>query len=488
MSFDIVIRGGTIVTASDVSRADLGIRDGRIAAIADRLTGAGREIDATGRLVLPGGIDAHCHLDQPQAPGLASKGAVMADGFRTGSLSAMCGGTTTIVPFCVQHRGQSVTAAVADYHARAEGQAHIDYAFHLIISDPTPAVLGQELPALIRKGHTSLKVYMTYDALVLSDSQILDVFEVAREEKAIVLIHAENHEIIGWLATRLEASGQTRPLHHARSRPLMVEREATHRALSLAEVAQTPLMIVHVSGGEPLDEIRRARARGLQVFAETCPQYLLLTDADLDLPDMDGAKAMCSPPPRDTAAQAALWQGIRDGTVNVFNSDHAPYRFDGEGKLKAGKRASFRAVANGLPGLETRLPILFSEGVVKGRIDLCRFVELTATNNAKLYGLYPRKGTIAVGADADLVLWDPEKTRRIDNDFLHHNVDYTPFEGLEVQGWPETVLSRGEVVFDRGEVLARPGRGRFLPQTTSSAWGNQGGNLGRQHDEEHAWT
>lgn len=476
MMFDLVIRGGSIVTASDVTRADLGINDGRITAIADKLSGGAREIDATGRYVLPGGIDAHCHLDQPQAPGLASKGAVMADGFETGSLSAMCGGTTTIVPFCVQHRGQSVTAAVADYHARAEGQAYTDYAFHLIISDPTPEVLGQELPALIRRGHTSLKVYMTYDALVLSDRQILDVFEVAREEKAIMLIHAESHEIIGWLADRLEASGRTSPKYHATSRPQPVERAATHHALSLAEIVGVPLMIVHVSGGAPLDEIRRARARGFDVFAETCPQYLLLTEADLDLPDMDGARVMCSPPPRDTAAQAALWQGIRDGTINVINSDHAPYRFDSAGKLKAGPKAPFRAVANGIPGLETRLPILFSEGVMKGRIDLCRFVALTATNNAKLYGLYPRKGTIAVGSDADLAIWDPQARRSIANADLHHNVDYTPFEGLDVRGWPVTVISRGEIVVDDGKVLARKGRGVFLPQAVSSAWQTQGGD------------
>ena len=470
MTFDLVIRDGIIATASDVTKADLGIREGRIVAIADRIAGGERVIDATGRLVLPGGIDAHCHLDQPQAPGLAAKGAKMADGFRSGSISAAFGGTTTIVPFCVQHRGESLTAAVDDYHRRAEGQSVTDYAFHLIVSDPTPAVLGQELPALIRRGHTSIKVYMTYDAMQLSDRQILDVFETARAEKAVMLIHAENHEIIGWLADRLEQQGKTRPAFHATSRPLAVEREATHRAVTLAEIAGVPLVIVHVSGGEPLEEIRRARSRGHVVIAETCPQYLLLTEADLDMPDMLGAKAMCSPPPRDTAAQAALWRGIEDGTIDIFNSDHAPYRFDAEGKLKAGPDASFRAVANGIPGLETRLPILFSEGVVKGRIDLSRFVALTATNNAKLYGLHPRKGTIAVGADADLAVWDPEKRVTITNDLLHHNVDYTPFEGLEVQGWPETVISRGEVIIENQELKARPGRGQFLEQQTSSAW------------------
>jgi dihydropyrimidinase len=470
MSFDLVIRGGTIATASDVTKADLGIKDGRIAAIAEHIADGEVVIDATGRLVLPGGIDAHCHLDQPQAPGLAAKGAKMADGFRSGSISAAFGGTTTIVPFCVQHRGESLTAAVADYHRRAEGQSVTDYAFHLIVSDPTPAVLGQELPALIRRGHTSLKVYMTYDAMQLSDRQILDVFETARQEKAVMLIHAENHEMIGWLADRLERQGRTKPVAHATSRPLAVEREATHRAVTLAEIAGVPLVIVHVSGGDPLEEIRRARARGHVVIAETCPQYLLLTEADLDLPDMLGAKAMCSPPPRDSAAQAALWRGIEDGTIDVFNSDHAPYCFDSDGKLKAGPNPSFRAVANGIPGLETRLPILFSEGVVKGRIDLPRFVALTATNNAKLYGLHPQKGTIAVGSDADLAIWDPEKRVTITNDILHHNVDYTPFEGLEVQGWPETIVSRGEMIIENNQLKATPGRGRFLTQQRSSAW------------------
>lgn len=470
MTFDLVIRNGTIATAADVFKADIGVRNGCVVAIADRIVSGDRIIDAAGKFILPGGIDAHCHLDQPQAPGLASKGARMADGFRSGSISAAFGGTTTIVPFCVQHRGQSLIAAVDDYHRRADGSSVTDYAFHLIVSDPTAPVLGQELPALLRRGHSSIKVYMTYDAMQLSDRQILDVFETARREKAVMLIHAENHEIIGWLADRLEQAGRTKPVEHARSRPLPVEREATHRAMTLAEIAGVPLVIVHVSGGAPLEEIRRARAGGHVVFAETCPQYLLLTEDDLDLPDMLGAKAMCSPPPRDRDAQRALWRGIEDGTVDIFNSDHAPYRFDNEGKLKAGPEASFRAVANGIPGLETRMPILFSEGVVKGRIDLQRFVALTATNNAKLYGLHPRKGTIAVGSDADIVLWDAEKRVTITNDLLHHNVDYTPYEGMIVQGWPQTVISRGDVIVDAGELKAQPGRGRFLTQETSSAW------------------
>ena len=306
------------------------------------------------------------------------------------------------------------------------------------------------------------------------------MLSLAREEKAIVLIHAENHEILGWLTARLEAQGRTRPSDHAASRPLPVEREATHRAVTLGEIAGAPLVIVHISGADPLEEVRRARARGLTVIAETCPQYLLLTAADLEMPDMEGAKAMCSPPPRDTAAQASLWRGIEDGTIDIVNSDHAPYRFDARGKLNAGPNPPFRKVANGIPGLETRLPLLFSEGVVKGRIDLPRFVALTATNNARTYGLHPRKGTIAIGADADLAIWDPEKRVTIRNAALHHNVDYTPFEGLEVQGWPETVLSRGETIVEAGELRGAPGRGRFLEQGASAAWGAAG--------REKPWT
>lgn len=468
--FDTVIRGGTVATASDVFRADIGILDGRIAAIAERLGDAERVIDATGRLVLPGGIDAHVHIDQVQAPGLASAGARMVDGFLSGTRSAAFGGTTCTLSFAVQHRGASLRAAVEDYHRRAAGNAYLDYSFHLVLADPRPEVLGQELPALVARGHRSLKVYMTYEAMRLSDTQILDVLEVAREQRAVVLVHAENHEIIGWLADRLERRGQTAPRFHATSRPLPVEREATHRALTLGEIAGVPLVIVHVSGAEPLEEIRRARARGVTVIAETCPQYLTLTEQDLDQPDMLGAKVMCSPPPRDTASQAACWRGIEDGTFELFNSDHAPYRFDAEGKLRAGPSAPFRKVSNGVPGLATRLPILFSEGVVAGRISLPRFVALTAANNAAVYGL-DRKGRIAVGADADIAIWDPERRMTITNDLLHHDVDYTPWEGMSVTGWPERVLSRGEMIVEHGELRAKPGRGRFIEQSVSSAFG-----------------
>jgi len=456
--FDLVIRNGTVATAADVSRCDIGIKAGKVAALAERLTG-GREIDAGGKLVLPGGVDAHCHFDQP-----TGDGSQMADDFRTGSISAACGGTTTIIPFAAQAKGQSLRAAVEDYHGRAAGKAVIDYAFHLIISDPSPQVLGQELPALLRDGYTSFKIYMTYDDLKLDDRQVLDVLEFARREGAMAMIHAENSDCIAWLTEKLEAAGRTAPRYHATSRPPPVEREATHRAITLAELIDVPVLIVHVSGREAIEQIRWAQGRGLKIYAETCPQYLFLSEEDLDRPGFEGAKCVCSPPPRGKDNQAFVWQGLTGGVFQVFSSDHAPFRFDTPtGKRNAGADAPFRAVPNGIPGVETRLPLLFSEGVMAGRLPLESFVALTATNPAKIYGLHPRKGTIVVGADADLVLWDPERRVTLTNALLHHNVDYTPYEGMRLTGWPVMTLSRGEPVCRDGAPLGAPGRGQFLP-------------------------
>jgi dihydropyrimidinase len=474
VEFDLIIKAGTVATASDTFRSDVGILGGKIVALADSLNGAKRTIDASGKLVLPGGIDAHCHLDQPRARGLASGGAIMADGFESGSLSAVFGGTTTIIPFAVQHRGQSVKAAVADYHQRANGKSYIDYGFHLIVSDPTPEVLRNELPALIADGHASVKVYMTYEAMRLSDRQILDVLEVNQRAGALTMIHAENYECITWLTERLEAAGKTEPRYHEDSRPMAIEREATHRAITLSEVAQAHLLIVHVSGSEAIEEIRRARSRGVKIFAETCPQYLFLSTHDLAQPDFLGAKCMCSPPPRDPSNQRHVWQGIEDGLFDIFSSDHAPYRFDEGGKLMYGRKVSFSRVANGIPGLETRSALLFSEGVMTGRLDLNRFVALNSTNAAKLYGLHPQKGTIAIGADADIAIWDTARKVTITNDMLHHNVDYTPYEGRTITGWPITVIARGQVICDNGELIGKPGYGKFLkryrPKKEDKVW------------------
>jgi dihydropyrimidinase len=456
MEFDLVVRGGTIATASDSYRADIGIRAGRIAAIADTLS-APRVIDAGGLLVLPGGIDSHVHIEQQ-----GTDGSVTADDFETGTRAAACGGTTTIMPFAMQVAGQSLRETTDAYRRRADGKAMIDFAIHLIVADPTGTVVGQELPALIRDGYTSFKIYMTYDDLKLNDRQILDVLALARREGAMTMIHAENADCISWLTARLAAAGKTAPRFHCASRPMPVEREATHRAVSLAELLDVPMLLVHVSGREAVEEIRRAQARGLKVYAETCPQYLFLAEDDLALAGFRGATAVCSPPPRERANQDAIWDALSAGVFQVFSSDHSPYRYDDpKGKMVAGPNAPFWKIPNGVPGIETRLPLLF-DGVSRGRITLQQFVALSATNPARIYGLTGRKGSVAVGADADLALWDPACERTIRNADLHHDVDYTPYEGIQVKGWPVHVLSRGEMIVRDFVPLERKGHGQFL--------------------------
>ena len=463
-AFETIVRGGRVVTGNDVPICDIGIRGGRIVALGENLGAADRIIDARGKIVLPGGIDSHVHISQPSGPGI-----VMADDFESGTRSAVFGGNTTVLPFCLQEKGQSLRSAVTAYHALADKQCYADYGFHLIVSDPTPQVLGQELPALIGDGYSSFKVFMTYEGLALTDEQILKVMTVARETGALVMVHAENYDIIRFLTDKLEAEGKTQPQFHAASRPIPAEREATHRALTLAEIVDVPVVIVHVSNGEAIAEIQRARARGLKVLAETCPQYLVLTAKDLEGLNMEGAKYVCSPPPRDAASQQACWDGLTRGTFDLFSSDHCPFRYDDEqGKLVPKGRTSFRWVPNGIPGVETRLPILFSEGVLKKRIDLPRFAALTATNHARAYGLSPRKGSIAVGADADLVLWDPAITRKIAHADLHDGSDYTPYEGIEVTGWPVLTMLRGTVVVENGKLAVAKGCGSFLPRAATS--------------------
>jgi dihydropyrimidinase len=457
-AYDLVVRNAHAISAADAQRCDIGVRGGRIVALADRLGQGRREIDAAGRLVLPGGVDGHCHMDQPMPAPMR-----MADDFESGTRSAACGGTTTVIPFAAQVKGQSLATAVEDYHRRASGKACIDYAFHLIVTDPTEEVLARELPRLIGQGYTSFKIYMTYDDLKLSDREILSVFDVARREGAMVMVHAENSEAIAWLTERLTAAGRTAPKYHAASRPMPVEREATHRAITFSELADVPILIVHVSGADAVEQIRWAHNRGLNIYAETCPQYLFLTAEDLGIEGYQGAKCVCSPPPRDKANQQRIWDGLANGVFQVFSSDHAPFRYeDPHGKKPGGKEVAFPYIPNGIPGLETRLPLLFSEGVLKGRIDLHQFVALTASNPARMYGLYPRKGTIAIGADADLAIWDEKRAVTVRNSALHHAVDYTPYEGLKITGWPALTLSRGEVVWSEGEFRGRRGHGEFL--------------------------
>src|SRR5262245_7919070 len=463
MGFDTIIRGGTVATASDTFTCDVGISGGRIAALGADL-GAAREIvDARGRIVLPGGIDSHVHLSQPAAPGI-----VMADDFASGTRAAAFGGNTMVLPFALQQKGQSLREVVKQYHAKADGQCYVDVSFHLIIADATDRVLGQELPALVNDGYTSFKVFMTYEGLALSDLEMLNVMAVARETGALVMVHAENYDAIRFLTDRLERAGKTAPHFHAKSRPIPVEREATHRAISLAELVDVPVMIVHVSNREAMDEIARAQRRGLKVYGETCPQYLVLTAKDLEGLNMEGAKYVCSPPPRDEASQQACWEGLQQKIFSLFSSDHCPFRYDEpQGKLVPRGRTSFRWVPNGIPGVETRLPILFSEGVKKGRIGLNDFVALTATNHAKTYGLYPKKGTIAVGSDADIAIWDPERVVTIAQSVLHHGSDYTPYEGIKVKGWPVSTMVRGRFVVRDGQLVGAPGGGTYVAREKS---------------------
>ena len=453
--FDLTITGGTVATATDVFHADIGIKDGRIAALGHGLQGQDT-IDAAGKIVVPGGIEAHCHIAQESATG-----GMTSDDYRSGSISAAFGGNSCFVPFAAQHRGMGVSETLALYDSRAQGASVIDYGYHLIVADPTEEVLTKELPAAFDRGVTSFKVFMTYDLMRIDDRQFLDILTVAKENGALTMVHAENSGMISWMSDRLVAGGYTNPRYHAVSHPAMAEVEAINRAISLARLVDAPLFIVHVSTPEGAQLVADARLAGAKIFAETCTQYLFLTRDDLDRPGMDGAKFMCSPPLRDTATQEALWRHLQAGTFSLFSSDHAPYRFDETGKLAKGPNASFKQIANGMPGICMRLPMLFSEGVQKKRITLQQFVALSSSNAAKTYGL-AGKGSIAIGMDADIAIWDPHETREVTADMQNDNMDYSPFEGWQVTGWPITVLSRGARVVDGGALCIEPGHGQYI--------------------------
>jgi len=465
--FDLVIKGGTVATAADTFRADIGITDGRIAALGTGLHGADT-IDATGKLVLPGGIEAHCHIAQESATG-----GMTSDDYRSGSISAAYGGNSCFVPFAAQHRGMGVTETLDLYDSRAKGASVIDYSYHLIVADPTEKVLVEELPAAFARGITSFKVFMTYDLMKVDDRQFLDILTVAKTHGALTMVHAENSGMIAWISDRLVAAGHTQPRYHAPSHPALAEAEAVNRAISLARLVDAPLLIVHVSTPEGAGLVADARLAGAKIFGETCPQYLFLTRDDLDRMDMEGAKYMCSPPVRDVASQNGLWRHLQAGTFSVFSSDHAPYRFDATGKLAKGPDATFKQIANGMPGIGLRLPLLFSEGVNKGRITLQQFVALSATNAARLYGL-SNKGSIAIGMDADIAIWDDHETRTVTAADQHDNMDYTPFEGMSLTGWPTTVLCRGQRVVDAGTLMAQPGHGQFVARDKIDLTGHPG--------------
>jgi dihydropyrimidinase len=462
MSLDLIIRNGTVVTAADTFRGDIGVLDGRIVALGTSLPRAEKEIDATGLTVMPGGVDAHCHIDEP--PFL---NATVADDFASATRAAACGGTTTIVPFVNQLAGHSLEAAVQDYRSKARGKALIDYAFHIILTNIYKPLIDEELPALIERGYRSFKVFMSYQGLMLSDDKIMDVMNVAQRHRSTVLVHAENGHCVHWLSARLESAGRTGLDACADAAPSAVEREATHRAITLAELTGARAVIVHVSSIQALEQIEWGRDRGLPIIAETCPQYLIDQSERLQEPGWEPAKYLFSPPSRGKDNAEKLWARGALGSFQLFSSDHCPFRISGTDGKRASMAAEphFRRVPPGLPGLETRMPLMYDACVLQGRMSAQQFVSLTASNPARTYGLYPRKGNLAPGADADIVLWDTDTRVTITHANLHDACDYSPFEGRSVGAWPVMTLSRGETIWNRGWVCDRYGRGQFLQQS-----------------------
>ncbi|MEM0946530.1 MAG: dihydropyrimidinase [Pseudomonadota bacterium] len=460
---NLVIEDGRLVTPAGIVDGDLAIADGKIVSVGRTQIDAAKRISAGGKLVLPGGVDVHAHIEQ-----ISGMGQWNADTFASATKSAAMGGTTSVISFASQAKGQGLSATVEAYAARAGRGAFIDYAFHILLTDIGVPGFASELGALIGAGHRSLKVFTTYN-IQLNDAELLHVLDLAGQGEALVCVHAENDAIIARSRDALIKAGQTAPRDHATSRPRMAEIEAIERICRFAEYLGQPVMVFHVSTLEGAEAIRVAKARGAPVWAETCPHYLFMTDDVLDRPGPEGAKWMCSPPQRKKQDQNALWSALEDGTISLVSSDHAPYRFDATGKLAAGPAAGFHQIANGLPGLETRLPLMFDAMVSKGRGGVEAFAQLTSTRPAQLYGLQG-KGAIAVGMDADLVIWDLEKTVTYGANDLHDNVGYNPWEGHAVKGWPDSVMLRGEILVHQGEFLAGSAGGAWIDRPEPGAY------------------
>jgi dihydropyrimidinase len=446
-----------VITAADEVHADVLIEHGRVVALAAPGTQewtADRVIDASQKYVLPGGVDAHTHMELPFGGTFAS------DTFETGTRAAAWGGTTTIVDFAVQSRGQALRAGLDAWMEKADGNCSIDYAFHMIMSDVNESTL-REMPKLVEIGVSSFKLFMAYPGVFYSDDgQILRAMQVAGDTGGLIMMHAENGIAIDVLVEQALARGESDPRYHGEVRKALLEAEATHRAIQLARVAGSPLYVVHVSAEEALAELATARDKGLPVFGETCPQYLFLSTDNLGEPDFEGAKYVCSTPLRPKEHQAALWRGLRTNDLQVVSTDHCPFCFTGQKELG---RGDFSKIPNGLPGVENRMDLLH-QAVVDGRISRRRWIEIACASPARMFGLYPRKGTIAPGADADVVIYDPHATQTLSAETHHMNVDYSAYEGKTVTGQVETVLSRGEVVIDQRTYTGHAGHGVFLPR------------------------
>lgn len=456
-----VVRGGRIVTAVQDYVADIMIDDGTISLIGSLPDAqADRIVDASGKFVFPGGIDPHTHMEIP------FQGAVAADDFHTGTVAAAVGGTTTIIDFPIQQRGHDMRESLEEWFKKAEGKTAVDWGFHQIVTDLSGSYLAA-MDEHVRDGVSSFKLFMAYPgALMVDDGTIFRAMQRTSENGGFIMIHAENGSVIDEMVKQAVAAGRRDPVNHSRTRPSTTEGEATARAIALAEMAQVPVYIVHLSAAEALQAVRQARDRGVPVYAETCPHYLLLSDEVYASAAEDGIKYVVTPPLRPPSHSGELWRGLRTGDLQVLSTDHAPFTLRDRRELSGG---DFSKVPTGLPGVETRIPLLHHFGVRAGKISLNHFVELTSTNAAKLFGLYPRKGEIAPGSDGDLLVFDPDRDFTISTETLVTNCDFSPYEGWTVTGWTDTVLLRGEVIVEGGRFVGREGQGRFVTRGSSVA-------------------
>jgi len=455
-----LIKNGNVITAVDNYFADVLVEDGKVSVIGAKLSmEADKAIDASGKLVIPGGIDPHTHMELPFG------GTSASDDFRTGTIAAAHGGTTTIIDFAVQYQGESLVQAVDNWHGKAEGKTAIDYGFHLITTD-LPDERVPEMRQLINEGVMSFKLFMAYPGVFLADdATIFRAMKNAGKWGGLVCMHAENGIVINEIIKHVLAEGKTAPRYHALTRPTKAEAEGVHRAIAIAEMADAPVYIVHLSCADALEEVREARDAGLPAYAETCPQYLFLDYSLYEREGFEGAKWVMTPPLREKWNQEKLWQGLQGNDLQVISTDHCPFCMKEQKELG---RDDFTKIPNGGPGVEHRMSLIYNGGVAGGRISLNRFVELTSTTAAKLFGLFPRKGTIAVGSDADIVIFDPNKEMTISVNTHHMNVDYSAYEGMKVRGVAETVLSRGRVVIESAKYVGNPGDGQFLRRSTFS--------------------
>jgi dihydropyrimidinase len=461
----LLISKGRVITASDDYVADVFCDNGTIAAIGKDLPShrfqAARTIDASGKYVMPGGIDVHTHLDMPFG------GTSSSDDFETGTIAAAFGGTTSLVDFAIQYRGKTMRHALDDWMGKASGKAAIDYSFHMIVTELPDAGLSDMDIMVRQEGITSFKLFMAYPGVfMVDDATIFRALQRTGENGGLVCMHAENGGVIDVLVQQALRRGEKAPKYHALTRPPRAEGEATGRAIALAEMARVPIYIVHLSSADALEQVRQARDLGLPAYAETCPQYLFLSYDNYEEPDFSGAKYVMSPPLREKWHQDVLWKGLAKNDLQVISTDHCPFCMSEQKELG---KDDFSKIPNGAPGIETRLTLVHNGGVRTGRISLNRFVELCATTPARMFGLFPRKGTIAVGSDADIVIFDPDATQTLGVKTLHMRVDYNPYEGTVVQGAPTVVISNGAVIIERGEFVGKKGAGRFIKRGPSQA-------------------